>query len=185
MDGLLRNGWTEWTGISGRLRPEYAVFIDFGEVASFTPFVRQAVHDRDWSSRFDGKPWLKGLIPEDLHSEYHRILGERLTMDVFQATWAASLDDLDRSLLAGPFLRERTHDIPELAARLLGRSNTETNRQISGFSSTAMERVMDHPWGYPVELESVVMRAAETCQGGLIEADDLEISGFPFPSTTG
>ncbi|MFC1525404.1 hypothetical protein ACFL6X_01180 [Candidatus Latescibacterota bacterium] len=155
------------------------VFIDFGEVASFTPFVRQTVHDRGWSSRFDEKPWLKGLIPEYLHSEYHRILGERLCADVLEAAWGAGLDDLDRALLDGPFLRERKHDIPELAARLMERSNTETNRHISGFSSAAMERLMEHPWGYPVELESVVMRAAETCQEGTIESDDLDISGFP------
>lgn len=43
----------------------------------------------------------------------------------------------------------------------------------------AMERLMEHPWGYPVELESVVMRGIEVCEEGIIDADDLDIAGFP------
>jgi hypothetical protein len=160
-------------------------FIDFGEVASFTPFVRQFVQDRRWSSLFDEYAWLKKLIPEDLHSDYHRIMDERLSLDVFDSTWGMSLDDLDRSLLEGPNLRDRKHDIPELAARLLDRSKRETGKQMSGFSSGAMDRLMKHPWGNPVELEGVVMRAAEVCQEGVIETEDLDIRGFPTFSPEG
>ena len=163
----------------------HVVFIDFGEVASSTPFVREAVQERQWFSRFDGKPWLKRLIPEDLHSEYHRIMGARLTMDVFQDTWGAGLDDVDRSLLDGPVLRERSHTVPGLAARLLERSNTETGKQISAFSSAAMESMVEHNWGGPEELETVVMRAVEHCQRSTIEPDDLDLSGFPPPSQGG
>ena len=160
------------------------VFVDFGEVASFTPFVRQFVEDRRWSSRFDDYPWLKRLSPEDVQSEYYRIMGERLSLDAFEATWGMSLDDLDRSLLDGPDLREREQDIPELAARLLERSNRETGKYISGFSSIAMEHIMKHPWGNPVELESAVMRAVEVCQEDIIETGDLDLRGFST-STTG
>ena len=42
-----------------------------------------------------------------------------------------------------------------------------------------MKRIMEHPWGYPVELESVVMRGVEVCQEGVIDSDDLDICGFP------
>lgn len=158
------------------------VFIDFGEVASLTPFVRQIVQERDWSSRFDGYAWLKELVPEDLHSDYHRIMGERLSLDVFETTWGESLDGLDRSLLEGPALRDRQHDIPELAERLLDRFGRETGKQVSGFSTIAMERMMKHPWGPPDQLECVVMRAAEVCQEAVVEADDLDLCGFPTSS---
>lgn len=135
-----------------------------------------------WSSRFDGYAWLKRLVPEDLHSDYHWIMRERLSLDVLEATWGASLDGRDRSLLDGPALRDRKHKIPELAARLLERLSRETGKQVTGFSSIAMERMMKHPWNNPVELESVVMRAAEVCQEGLVEADDLDIPEFPTSS---
>ena len=37
----------------------------------------------------------------------------------------------------------------------------------------AMEHLLGHSWGWPVELDNVVHRAVESCQRGLVEIGDI------------
>jgi len=45
-----------------------------------------------------------------------------------------------------PALRERREDIPLLAAHFLNRSRTRYRKQVSDFSSAAMQQMMQYPW---------------------------------------
>jgi Nif-specific regulatory protein len=73
-----------------------------------------------------------------------------------------------------PPLRERTEDIPELAAFFLKRVSRETKKQITDFSPDAMDALMTYPWpGNVRELENVVERAVVICDSSRIEPSHL------------
>ena len=68
-----------------------------------------------------------------------------------------------------PPLRERSDDIPALAAHFLKKCNKSMKKSITGFDSEAMLLLMDYPWpGNVRELENEIKRAAAL-------ADDNEI----------
>ena len=69
-----------------------------------------------------------------------------------------------------PALRDRREDIPLLAAHFLGRNRTRYRKQVSGFSPSAMQQMMQYPWpGNVRELEHTVERAVLLCRGEEIE----------------
>jgi DNA-binding NtrC family response regulator len=77
-----------------------------------------------------------------------------------------------------PALRERREDIPLLAAHFLNRNKTRYRKQVSSFSTAAMQHMMQYPWpGNVRELEHTVERAVLLCRGEEIEPANLAISG--------
>lgn len=77
-----------------------------------------------------------------------------------------------------PPLRERKEDISALASHFLKQAARETNKQIRGFSDTAMECMLSYAWpGNVRELENAVERAAVMTKHNMITAGDLMLGG--------
>jgi len=77
-----------------------------------------------------------------------------------------------------PPLRERKEDIAELATHFLKRYARETNKQINGFSDSAMEGMLTYAWpGNVRELENAIERAAVMTRQHTISASDLMLGG--------
>ncbi|HEX9243137.1 MAG TPA: sigma-54 dependent transcriptional regulator [Anaeromyxobacter sp.] len=73
-----------------------------------------------------------------------------------------------------PPLRERSEDVPLLAAHFLEKHARALRRTLRGFSPDAMRLLAGHAWpGNVRELENVVERAVAIAGGELVEADDL------------
>ncbi len=76
-----------------------------------------------------------------------------------------------------PALRDRREDIPLLAMHFLNRNRTRYRKQVSGFSTTAMQQMMQYPWpGNVRELEHTIERAVLLCRGEQIEPANLAIT---------
>ena len=76
-----------------------------------------------------------------------------------------------------PALRERREDIPLLAAHFLERSRTRYRKQITDFSPTAMQVMLQYAWpGNVRELEHTVERAVLLARGEQIEPANLAIA---------
>jgi transcriptional regulator with GAF, ATPase, and Fis domain len=85
-----------------------------------------------------------------------------------------------------PGLRKRLEDLPELAHHFLLRFNAETGRKITGYSSEAIERMMQYRWpGNVRELKNVVERAVVLARGDRIEAEDLALTKLSTAGDTG
>lgn len=79
-----------------------------------------------------------------------------------------------------PPLRERPEDIPGLAAHFLRKYGRKMSKQIEGFTSEAMEKLINYSWpGNVRELENVVERAVILCDAARIGAQDLSITAMP------
>ncbi len=77
-----------------------------------------------------------------------------------------------------PPLRERTEDIPLLVERFLRKTARETNKQIEGFSDSALERMLLYAWpGNVRELENAVERAVVMTRSSRIGEGDLMLGG--------
>jgi DNA-binding NtrC family response regulator len=75
-----------------------------------------------------------------------------------------------------PPLRERTEDIPLLAAHFVEREATKYGKALVGFEAEALEALLAHAWpGNVRELEHVVERAVLLAQGDRIRVDDLAL----------
>ncbi|HZB88200.1 MAG TPA: sigma-54 dependent transcriptional regulator [Terracidiphilus sp.] len=76
-----------------------------------------------------------------------------------------------------PPLRERREDIPLLAAHFLNRNRTRYRKQVTGFSASAMQQMMQYPWpGNVRELEHAVERAVLLARGEEIEPANLAVT---------
>jgi DNA-binding NtrC family response regulator len=76
-----------------------------------------------------------------------------------------------------PALRDRREDIPLLAMHFLNRSRARYRKQVTGFSSAAMQQMMQYAWpGNVRELEHTVERAVLLCRGDEIDPANLAIS---------
>jgi DNA-binding NtrC family response regulator len=76
-----------------------------------------------------------------------------------------------------PALRDRREDIPLLATHFLNRNRSRYRKQVSGFSTAALQQMMQYPWpGNVRELEHTVERAVLLCRGEEIEPANLAIS---------
>ncbi|PKL06614.1 MAG: Fis family transcriptional regulator, partial [Spirochaetae bacterium HGW-Spirochaetae-9] len=74
--------------------------------------------------------------------------------------------------------RERREDILALASHFLKQAARETNKQISGFSDSAVETMLSYAWpGNVRELENAVERAAVMTRHHVITAGDLMLGG--------
>ncbi len=73
-----------------------------------------------------------------------------------------------------PSLRERLGDIGLLATHFLRRFNSETGREVLGFTEQAMATMRRYTWpGNIRELENAVERAVVLCRRPQIDVDDL------------
>jgi two-component system, NtrC family, response regulator GlrR len=84
-----------------------------------------------------------------------------------------------------PPLRERPEDIPLLAHYFLQHFCREMNRDVTGFSPEAMQRLMLHRWpGNVRELGNVIERAVALAPEGCIASDHLYLEREVAPSTS-
>jgi DNA-binding NtrC family response regulator len=75
-----------------------------------------------------------------------------------------------------PPLRDRTEDIPVLAAHFLARYAARYRKSIEGFDPSALHSLLDHPWpGNVRELEHTMERAVLMSRGSRILAADLNL----------
>jgi DNA-binding NtrC family response regulator len=82
-----------------------------------------------------------------------------------------------------PALRDRREDIPMLAHHFLGRNRTRYRKQVSDFSPSAMQQMMQYAWpGNVRELEHTVERAVLLCRGDEIEPTNLAIAAAQLPA---
>lgn len=73
-----------------------------------------------------------------------------------------------------PPLRERRDDIPLLVTHFLRMYAEENQREVQGFSSEAMDALIEYRWpGNVRELENAVERSVVLCQNETIGLDDL------------
>lgn len=76
-----------------------------------------------------------------------------------------------------PPLRERTEDIPLLAAFFLEKSSNRYRKSIEGFDESALKSLNAHPFpGNVRELDHVVQRAVLMAQGARVTAADLGLA---------
>jgi DNA-binding NtrC family response regulator len=76
-----------------------------------------------------------------------------------------------------PALRDRREDIPLLAAHFLNRNRTRYRKQVTGFSASAMQQMMQYLWpGNVRELEHAVERAVLLARGEEIEPANLAVA---------
>jgi DNA-binding NtrC family response regulator len=73
-----------------------------------------------------------------------------------------------------PPLRDRREDVPPLAAHFLKVYADENERDVGGFSPSAMDAMTEYSWpGNVRELENAVERAVVLCRGQTIELEEL------------
>jgi DNA-binding NtrC family response regulator len=118
-------------------------------------------------------------------------VGGRKTLSVDVRLIAATNSDLEAEVARGRFredlyyrlnvvpiqlppLRDRSSDIPALAATFLARFAAENQRQLDGFSREALERLLIHRWpGNVRELEHAIEHAGVMARGRLVMPYDL------------
>jgi DNA-binding NtrC family response regulator len=89
-----------------------------------------------------------------------------------------------------PPLRDRKSDIPLLAKYFLQKFKQKVNKEISGFTEQALEKLKHYTWpGNIRELENTVERAVVLSPSGQIEATDIvlgnaEQKGMIMPGMT-
>jgi two-component system nitrogen regulation response regulator GlnG len=80
-----------------------------------------------------------------------------------------------------PSLRERKEDIPYLAKRFLDSANIELNKQVKGFSESALNVLFNYNWpGNVRQLRSIIRRAALLADD-LITEKHLELKRVDVP----
>ncbi len=122
--------------------------------------------------------------------QFERVGGTR-TMKVDVRVLAATSKDLEEAVRNGHFrddlfyrlhvvpiklppLRERTEDIPVLAAHFLSTFAAQNKRHIKGISSEAFRLFMDYHWpGNVRELENTIECAVVMCRAESIQVRDL------------
>jgi DNA-binding NtrC family response regulator len=75
-----------------------------------------------------------------------------------------------------PPLRDRREDVPALAAHFLRRQAARYRSAVAELAPAALQALLDHDWpGNVRELEHVIERAVLLAQGGVVQADDLNL----------
>lgn len=83
---------------------------------------------------------------------------------------------LDVIRLALPSLRERGEDVLLLARHFLVKQAAQLNKQIAGFSPTAIRKLYFYEWpGNVRELEHIIMRAVVLSDHKIIQAEDITL----------
>ncbi len=77
-----------------------------------------------------------------------------------------------------PLLKERTDDIPLLAAAILSKVAARTGQPTRRISPAALDKLTKYTWqGNVRELENVLARAAVLAAGDIIEPEDIDLPG--------
>ncbi len=114
---------------------------------------------------------LARFISPRLISTARRPLAELVAESAFNADLAALLSTLSIELLP---LQRRIEDLPLLAQMFLEEINAEGDRQISGFSPEALDRLAGYPWpGNLDELAKLVRQMHSEAAGSTIVPRDL------------
>jgi len=143
----------------------------------------------------DMSPPLQAKLLRVLQERKIRPVGDNHTIDVDVRVIAATHKDLKAAIREGRFredlfyrlsvipiaippLRDRTEDIPLLAAHFLDKFAATNPRRdgsrVQGFSKGALTKMMGLRWSGNVrELENVIERAVVLCQGNLVDASDI------------
>jgi len=88
---------------------------------------------------------------------------------------------LNEFTIAIPPLRDRKEDIPYLAKRFLDQANLELNKQINGFSESALNVLFNYNWpGNVRQLRSIIRRAALLADS-IIGEKHLELKRVDVP----
>jgi len=73
-----------------------------------------------------------------------------------------------------PPLRQRTEDVPLLAAHFLSRHAGRYRKELAGLDPAAMQVLLEYPWpGNVRELDHTIERAVLMAHGGTVQASDL------------
>jgi DNA-binding NtrC family response regulator len=82
-----------------------------------------------------------------------------------------------------PALRDRTDDVPVLAAHFLEHHAQRYGRVLRGFTTAALQALNDHSWpGNVRELEHLIERAVLLSRGSELSADDLALKAKAGPA---
>ncbi len=85
--------------------------------------------------------------------------------------------------LTVPPLRERSADVPELAAHFLRAFGDEFGKTFDGFSQAAMKRLQSHSWpGNVRQLRNTIERAALLSGGGAVLPEHLGLGAASAPA---
>ena len=145
---------------------------------------------------------LQGKLLRVLESHKIRAVGSELEQDIDVRIIAATNRDLYHMVEQGAFredlyyrlnvipitvlpLRERTDDIPLLAMHFLKKAVAGTGSRLTGFSTTAMAKLISYHWpGNVRELKNIIERLVATVDKEFIDLEHLpvEISGRSQPS---
>jgi DNA-binding NtrC family response regulator len=92
---------------------------------------------------------------------------------------------LNEFTIAIPPLRERKDDIPYLAKRFLDQANLELNKQVNGFSESALNVLFNYNWpGNVRQLRSIIRRAALLADDVItekhLELKRVDVPGMAF-----
>ena len=110
-------------------------------------------------------------------SATHRDLGELVAAGRFREDLYYRINVIEMRV---PALRERLIDVPGLASAITSRFATRMGMAPPAISDEAMELLATHDYpGNVRELENVIERALTLCDGGTIQADDIELRGSP------
>ena len=146
----------------------------------------------------DTAPGFQGKLLRVLQEgEFHPVGGERPRRTEARVL-AATHRDLEEAVRAGEFredlyfrlrivelvippLRERTGDIPRLAAHFLARATAVLGKDVRDLDADAMGALARHRWpGNVRELENVITRAVVAATGPVVRAEHLGL-GDPAP----
>jgi len=135
---------------------------------------------------------LQGKLLRFIQEREYKLVGENLSKQADVRIIAATHRDLKKECKAGKFredlyyrlnvicieippLKNRINDIPLLAKHFLKKYSV-LNPQITGFTESAMKKLMLQQWpGNIRELENTIERAMVFCNGKVIDACDIEV----------
>jgi DNA-binding NtrC family response regulator len=103
----------------------------------------------------------------------NRNLKEQIEKGVFREDLYYRLNVIPVAMAS---LRERKEDIPQLVNHFLAKYNNENDKEITGLSEKAMERLMAYGWpGNVRELENYIERAVVICQSTVVGEEHLPL----------
>ena len=118
-----------------------------------------------------------GIKPRDIDIRVIATSNKDFLLEIKQGNFREDLyHRLNEFQIFLPSLSERKDDIPLFAQEFLLNANSKYNKNISGFSSEAMQLLLDYHWSGNVrELKNVINRAVITTDNKVIQPEQLSI----------
>jgi len=159
----------------GRLREAHGGTLFLGDVAEIPPRIQGEILDFLERGAFEpagGGEAIRAdarLIAATQRDLRHEAAAGRFREDLFHR--------LDAVRIEIPALRERSSDVPLLAAAFLARSAERLGLLVEEFAPDALEMLLSHPWpGNVRELENAIERAALMVRERWIRPEHLQSS---------